>query len=44
MVPKNMLEGAHAWVHERPIAADACCRAGWTENAFLEFLPTVGLW
>jgi hypothetical protein len=21
MVPKNMIEGGHAWVHERPIAA-----------------------
>jgi hypothetical protein len=31
MVPKIMLEGGHAWVHERPIAAGAaaclaaCC-------------------
>jgi hypothetical protein len=23
MVPKIMLEGGHAWVHERPIAAGA---------------------
>jgi hypothetical protein len=22
MVPKNMIEGGHAWVHERPIAAE----------------------
>jgi hypothetical protein len=24
MIPKIMLEGGHAWVHERPIATVAC--------------------
>jgi hypothetical protein len=28
MVPKIMLEGGHAWVHERPIAASAARFAG----------------
>jgi hypothetical protein len=30
MVPKIMLEGGHAWVHERPIAAGA---AAWLHAA-----------
>ena len=28
MVPKIMLEGGHAWVHERPIAAAAVASSG----------------
>jgi hypothetical protein len=32
MIPKIMLEGGHAWVHERPIAALAATLNGYRAN------------